>query len=77
MQNLHNIEKSTFHRGQYVGYAIGRVWHIRKTNSTYGNWIAIARVPNSPEHDPAIAHVYAFRLSDMSVKLEALQPKSA
>ena len=64
---MHNIEKSAFRRGQYVGYGGGKVWHIRKTNSTYGNWIAWDR---DNEANP----VYAFRLKDMSDKLAALPP---
>lgn len=30
MQSLHNIEKSGFHAGEYVGYAQGKVWRIRR-----------------------------------------------
>lgn len=40
MQSLNNIEKSTFRRGEYVGYAAGLVWHIRKDGR---EWIATAR----------------------------------
>ena len=29
MKSLHNIEKSGFHKGQYVGYANG-AWRIRR-----------------------------------------------
>lgn len=76
MHSFHNIEPSGFHKGQYVGYAAGKVWHIRKTNSTYGNWIAQARKPNSPEADPAVSNVYAFRLSDLSDKLAKLPATS-
>ena len=72
MKSLHNIEPSGFHKGQYVGYGAGKVWRIRKTNSTYGNWIAQACKPASPDADPLVANIYAFRLSDMSGKLAAL-----
>lgn len=72
MQALHNIEKSAFHKGQYVGYGAGRVWRIRKTNSTYGNWVAWRMLPNSPQIDPANVTHYAFTLSSMSAKLAAL-----
>jgi hypothetical protein len=64
MRDLPNIEKSAFHKGQYVGYANGP-WIIRRTNSSYGNWVATTCNPS----DPAI---YAFRLSDMSAKLTAI-----
>ena len=45
MKNLVNIEKSAFHKGEYVGYSNG-VWLIRKTNSSYGNWSARHRDSN-------------------------------
>lgn len=35
MRNLHNIEKSGFHKGEYVGYGAGRVYRIRKWR---GGW---------------------------------------
>lgn len=75
MHSLPNIEKSGFHRGQYVGYGAGKVWRIRKTNSTYGNWIAQACKPASPEADPLITNIYAFRLEQMAEKLAALEAK--
>ncbi len=34
-----NIEKSVFRKGEYVGYAAGLVWHIRKDGR---EWVAIA-----------------------------------
>ena len=37
MRNLHNVEKSGFHHGQYVGYAAGWVYRIRKLG---GRWVA-------------------------------------
>lgn len=33
----HNIERSGFHRGQYVGYDGGGVWRIRKVGK---RWMA-------------------------------------
>lgn len=38
MRSFHNIEKSGFHRGQYVGYAAGLVYRIRKIDG--GRWMA-------------------------------------
>lgn len=69
MKYLHNIDKSGFHRGEYVGYADG-VWIIRKTNSSYGNWVARKR------DDTAAPAIFACRLSDMSDKLAALEKKA-
>jgi hypothetical protein len=40
MKNYTNIEKSAFRKGEYVGYANGKVFKIKKSNSTYGNWFA-------------------------------------
>lgn len=40
---MHNVEKSAFHKGQYVGYGAGTVWNIRKdgkswrADDVYGN----------------------------------------
>jgi hypothetical protein len=70
MRDLPNIEKSAFKKGEYVGYALGRVWRITKTNSSYGNWIA---VPPPVESNRHLANVYAFRLADMSEKLATLK----
>jgi hypothetical protein len=33
MQSLHNIEKSAFRKGEYVGYAEGRVYRIKRDGS--------------------------------------------
>ena len=68
---MNRIEKSKFRPGEYVGYAHG-VWHIKKTNSSYGNWIA--RKDDSPNET-----IYAMKLSDMDRKLgewEAAHPRS-
>lgn len=40
MKNLPNIEKSGFHAGEYVGYARGTVWRIRRDGKC---WRALAR----------------------------------
>lgn len=40
MSNLHNIEKSAFRRGEYVGYGGGLVFHIRRDGR---DWIATAQ----------------------------------
>jgi hypothetical protein len=43
MQSLPNIEKSAFRRFEYVGYAGGKVYRVRKTG--YGGWEAWAGEP--------------------------------
>lgn len=62
----HNIEKSAFRRGEYIGYAAGKVWRIVKSTSSFGAWQAFPR-------DGGNVFVYAFRLSDMGGKLAALK----
>lgn len=59
---MDRIEKSAFRKGEYVGYAHG-VWTIRKTNSSYGRWVATFR------DDPKVSPIYAFRLADLDAKL--------
>jgi len=68
MKAMQNIEKSAFRKGEYVGYAGGKVWRIKKTNSSYGNWFAHNR-------DSYNEQLYAMRLSDLQAKLEALKPQ--
>ena len=57
-----NIEKSAFRKGEYVGYANG-VWHIRRSSSAYGQWVA------AHSTDRNAPRVYSWRLSDLSAKL--------
>ena len=40
MKNFFNLEKSAFHKGEYVGYCEGKVYRITKTNSSFGTWAA-------------------------------------
>ncbi len=61
MRNLHNIEKSAFHRGQYVGYANG-VWRIDRHA---GKWRAIK----------GIRDIRADTLTEISALLEK-EPQS-
>ena len=63
MKNYFNIEKSAFHKGEYVGYCESKVYHIRKTNSSFGNWFAHNR-------DNYNDQVFAFGLASMSQKLQ-------
>jgi len=62
---MHNIEKSAFRRGEYVGYAHG-VWRITKSKSPFGTWCAT--------HTTEVRRgsVYAFRLKDLSTELQRI-----
>jgi len=64
MKNLHNVEPSGFHKGEYVGYGLGKVWRIRKTQ--FGGWKWAAHVPQ----EPAVATRYADTLESMSSQIE-------
>ena len=64
MKSYPNIERSAFRKGEYVGYSNGRVYHIRKSNSSFGNWFAHNR-------DNWNDQIYAFGLQSMSDKLSA------
>jgi hypothetical protein len=71
MKIPHNIEKSGFHRGEYVGYSAGYVFRVVRSNSSFGNWQAqIARYNPS---NPRLSNrsFYAFTLADMGEKLDA------
>jgi len=68
---MFNIEKSAFRKGEYVGYADGCVFHITRTNSTYGNWFASVSHGDNVEKYRNVP-IFAHRLSDMSAKLSAL-----
>lgn len=66
MKNFTNIEKSGFRKGEYVGYANGDLFFIRKSTSSFGNWQAQSR--ENPSH-----YIYAFTLEKMSEKLSAIK----
>jgi outer membrane protein assembly factor BamB len=70
MKNYSNIEKSAFHRGEYIGYAGGEVYRICKANSSYGTWFAY----NQNEYNDQI---FAFGLYSLSQKLTAIANKLA
>lgn len=63
MKNYFNIEKSAFRKGEYVGYCEGRIYHICKSNSSYGTWHARNR-------DNGNDQLFAFGLDSMSLKLK-------
>jgi len=64
MRNYPNIERSAFRKGEYVGYCEGKVYRIRKTNSSFGTWFAYDR-------DNYNDQIFAFGLESMSIKLQA------
>jgi hypothetical protein len=66
----HNIEKSAFNRGEYVGYAAGYVFRVERSNSSFGNWTArLARFnPVNPRLSNRI--FYGFTLVDMGKQLD-------
>jgi hypothetical protein len=66
----HNIEKSAFHRGEYVGYAACSVWRIERSTSSFGRWAARC---DSPIADIVTRNltIFAWTLDDMSAKLVA------
>ena len=57
---MHNIEKSAFRRGEYVGYGGGYTWRIVKQ----GYWYAYARGSDKMLH--------GLRLKDLQTQLEGL-----
>ena len=70
MKNYPNIDKSAFRKGEYVGYCEGRIYHISKSNSSFGTWFAYNR-------DNYNDQIFAFGLAAMSEKLEAKQEATA
>lgn len=67
-----HIEKSAFHRGEYVGYVAGYVFRVTRTNSSFGNWSArLARYnPVNPRLSNRI--LYAFTLKELDAKFNDL-----
>lgn len=66
---MHNIEKSGFRKGEYVGYGGGHVFRITKSTSSSGSWHA--RSQSDPNNQ-----LWAFGLKQMSKKLDELGVKS-
>ena len=57
MKSFHNIERSAFHRGQYVGFADG-AWNIRRDGNGWMARPAYAKYPAF--HRRTLAEVSAF-----------------
>lgn len=72
MRSFHNIERSAFRRFEYVGYAGGRVFRIRK--SGFGVWEAIDQAGQFGVGEDHAKHGYfrAKGLEAVSRKLEEL-----
>ncbi len=70
MKNYPNIDKSAFRKGEYVGYSAGKIYRIRRSNSSFGSWFAFNR-------DDFNDQIFAFGLAAMSKKLEAKQGVTA
>ena len=64
---MHNVEKSAFQKGQYVGYGGGAVWHIRSYGK--GNWKA------TPQGNNKHSVFSCATLRDVSTQLETLSAK--
>lgn len=65
-KGFHNIEKSGFHRGEYVGYG-GGTWKIKKYGTGARLWIAVKQGGGG--------EFYGSSFSDLSAKLDALAQK--
>lgn len=61
-----NIEKLSGKK-HYTGYGGGKVWHITKSTSSYGNWVAYSQSDD--------ARLYSFGLEKMSEQLRGLDTK--
>lgn len=69
MKNLPNIEKSKFHKGEYVGYNAAGVWRIERLSyHSWGKWRAVSSCRQWL--------YYGFTLADLSAKLKAREVKN-
>ena len=71
MTKLPNIEKSAFRRGEYVGYACGMLWHIRRSTSSYRTWYAVCR------DDDRMPFLYGSALRELSARLAGHEGRKA
>ena len=75
----HNIESKKFPgHDYYIGYSPAGCVHIRKTNSSFGNWeVSMGNSMANREAGVTGKHVgYYFRLGDISEMLESLTLES-
>jgi hypothetical protein len=65
MKYLSNIEKSGFHKGEYVGYCDG-IWRIRKVN---GLWLATYQADGRTKTETTLESLNRFfQLNNGKVK---------
>lgn len=66
MRSYPNIEKSVFHRSQYIGYSNGawRIWRWSKKGSAFA-WIAIKQHAAYETH----TEIFGRTLAEISEKL--------
>lgn len=69
MKNFHNIEKSGFHAGEYVGYSRHGVWRIIGQS---GNWRANLRSGQIITNMPFAPVLTRAKLSELSIALDSL-----
>lgn len=74
MQNLPNIEPSAFRKGEYVGYAAGGVWRIRKFSSRRWQATTSQQLP-LPGKEPAFYVSEARTLKELSEGLTRFHRK--
>ncbi len=72
----YNIEKSGFHRGEYVAYSAGYVFRVVKSNSSFGRWQAsLARFnPGNPRLSNRF--FYGWTLAELSANLDEFARES-
>jgi hypothetical protein len=66
----YNIEKSGFHRGEYVAYSAGYVFRVVKSNSSFGRWQASLARFNPANPRLSSRYFYGWNLSELSAKLD-------
>ena len=72
MANLpFNIERSEIKHADYISHAHKIVWYIKKSTSSYGNWVAIPSHHKGYDNCLMASRIYAFTLGEMGVKLDA------
>ena len=67
MKNLHNVEKSGFHRGEYVGYSKYGVWRIVKYGAEWRANLKTGQIVTNLPFAPVLTENTLFA---MSKKLE-------
>lgn len=72
MLSLHNIEKSAFRRGEYVGYGNG-VWRVARASSYTWRAVRLDGRPGAPVYRERTLAALSRRLADYAaaVKPEA------